>query len=71
MNFKKEIIDKKTKLKYVDEEYSILDLGIYINKKYDSILFSKIPDSFIRTLIKKYFLWFNYEIQLFIFLNNF
>ena len=43
------------KTKYVDEEYSILDLGIYINKKYDSILFSKIPDSFIRTLIKKYF----------------
>lgn len=42
------------KEKYVDEEYSIKDLMEYVNEKYKDILFSKIPDSFIRNLVKKY-----------------
>lgn len=42
------------KEKYVDEEYSIKDLMEYINEKYKDILFSNVPDSFVRKLVKQY-----------------
>lgn len=40
---------------YVEKEFSILDLSMFYNKKYNNILFSYIPDSFFRKLIKNKF----------------
>ena len=42
------------KTKYVDEEYSIKDMTDYINEKNKDILFSNIPDSLVRKLVKQY-----------------
>lgn len=44
---------EELKKMYVDNEYSILDLGIYYNKKYKDILYSKIPDCTFRNIVKK------------------
>ena len=42
------------KIKYVDEEYSIKDMTEYLNEKNKDILFSNIPDSFVRRIVKQY-----------------
>ena len=42
------------KEKYVDKEYSIKDITEYLNEKNKDILFSNIPDSFARRLVKQY-----------------
>lgn len=42
------------KTKYVNEEYSIKDMTEYLNEKNKDILFSNIPDSFVRKVVKQY-----------------
>ena len=53
--FLKKINFEDLKSKYADDEYSILDLGIYVNEKYKDCLYSIIPDSTIRKWIKTYY----------------
>lgn len=53
IKFLNEKLFDELKQKYVDEEYSIKDLGLYFNEKYKEHLFSKIPDSFFRKIVKE------------------